>query len=101
MVKLPPSLTTRTRAPIISVSPVAPKRHSPNQRAAPPLPRTSASPRSVGTGNRGHLYSIYVHQDSAFFTSFCPRSRFVPLLAHLLTSRLYIVCEQEVRWKTA
>src|SRR5215207_2563177 len=69
MVKLPPSLTTRTRAPIISVPPVAPKRHSASQKAASPLPRTSASPCSVRTGNRGQLYSLDVHQDPAFSSS--------------------------------
>src|SRR5215208_4368991 len=96
MVKLPPSLTTRTRAPIISV---APKRHSASQKTAPPLPCTSANPCNVRTRNRGHLYSIDVHQDSAFYL-FAPRGRLVPLLAHLLTSRLYIVGEQEVRRKS-
>src|SRR5687767_12799489 len=100
MVKLPPSLTTRTRAPIISVPPFAPKRHSASQKAAPPPPHTTASPRSVRTGNRGHLYSIDVHQDSAF-SSFRAPWGVVPLLANLLTSRLYIVGEQEVRRKTA
>src|SRR5215204_81032 len=97
MVKLPPSLTTRTRAPIISV---APKRHSASQKAASPLPRTSASPCSVRTGNRGQLHSLDVHQDPAFSSSRA-HGRLIPLLARFLTYRLHIVGEQEVRRKAA
>ena len=94
------SLTTRTRAPIISVPPVAPKRHSASQKAAPPLPRTSASPCSVPPATGANCTRSMCTRIPHFHLS-APRGRFVPLLAHLLTSRLYIVGEQEVRRKTA
>src|SRR5215218_7672977 len=81
MVKLPPLLTTRTRAPIISVPPVAPTRPSPSQKVAPPLPRASASPSSVRTGNRGQFHSFDVHQDPA---SSRARGRLLPLLVQYL-----------------
>src|SRR5215218_2734519 len=53
-----------------SVPPVAPNKHSASQKAVPPLPRTSATPCLVRTGNQGQLHSLDVHQDSAF-SSFC------------------------------
>src|SRR5215208_737068 len=84
MVKLPSSLATRTRAPIISVPPVAPKRHSASQKAASPLPRTSASPCSVRTGNRGQLHSLDVHQDPVSSSSRAPR------LSKYLFSPIYL-----------
>ena len=100
MVKLPSPLTTRTRAPIISVPPVAPKRHSASQRATPPLPRTPASPCSVRTGNRGRLLSLDVHQDPHFHLS-APRQTSTSPRPITYTQALLIVGKQEVRRKTA
>src|SRR5215213_6823979 len=100
MVKLPPSLATRTRGPIIPVPPVAPKMHSASQRAAPPLSRTSASPCGVRTRNRGPLHSIDAPQDSAFHLP-ASRGGLLSLPAQLLTRMLYIVGKQDVRRKLA
>src|SRR5918993_807190 len=74
MVKLPPSLATRTRAPIISVPPVAPKRLSPSQKASllyPVHPQVPVSFVPATGANSSHSVCTRI----LHFHLLAPRSR--------------------------
>src|SRR5215211_7955600 len=104
MVKSLSSLTTFTRAPIISVTTVALKRHSARQEAGPSLSRTSAHRCSARTSNPSQPHSLDVHQYPASSSSCTPWRTSVstrPFAYNLLTRRPYIVGDQEAWRKTA
>src|SRR5918993_807195 len=73
----------------------------PKPEGLPPLPRASASPCIIRTGNRGQLLSLGVHQDPAFSSSRAPQQTPNHSSSQLFTGRIYIVGKQEVRRKTA